>query len=178
MDGKRFDLITRALSRELPRRRVLGSLLAGGLAAVAGNPVSAANRRRRRGRGERDANNTEEVGTIESLVPPGALTGGIWDETIEMCHFDPTTGEYAVIPVSTPSVPDFLNAGATLYIDCCVDTDCTLDPCLVPTGCIEGACSFDVAYGAACYRADGATGVCDKEGFCGPASSGAVTGVV
>jgi hypothetical protein len=175
MDGKQFDLITRGLTRETPRRRVLGALLAGALAALAGTPVSAAKRRRRRGRGEGDDN--EEIGTIESLVPPGTLVGGIWDETIDMCHFDSVTGEYAVIPVSTPSVPNYLNSGATLYIDCCVDTDCTLDPCLIPTGCIEGACSFDIAYGAACYRGDGSTGVCDKEGYCGPAASGTVSGI-
>jgi hypothetical protein len=174
MDARQFDLITRGLTRDAPRRRVLGALLAGGLAVLTGTPVSAAKRRRRRGRGEGDGDNGE-IGTIESLVPPGTLVGGIWEETIDMCHFDSVTGEYAVIPVSTPSVPDYLNAGATLYIDCCVDTDCTLDPCLIPTGCIEGACSFDIAYGAACYRADGATGVCDKEGYCGPAPGGAVS---
>jgi hypothetical protein len=167
MDGKQLDLVARGLTRESARRPLLGALFGVAFAALASSPVSAVNRRRRRGRNE-----DEPAGeTIASLVPPGTLSGGIWDETLDICHFDPATGEYHIIPVSMPEVPGYLNAGDNLYIDCCVDTDCKLDQCLISTGCIEGACAFDVAYGASCLRNDGTTGFCDKEGFCGPTTT-------
>jgi hypothetical protein len=97
---------------------------------------------------------------------PGTQVGGIWDETIAICHWDPESGEVQVMEVSTPTVPQYLNAGDTLFLDCCVDVDCPKRLCLTSTGCIEGACSYDTAAGEACGVGDGTTGVCDKNARC------------
>jgi hypothetical protein len=99
-------------------------------------------------------------------LPPGTLAGGIWDETIEICHFNAETGAYEVIPVPTPTVPEYLNAGDTLYIDCCITAECGALPCLTPSACIEGACAYDPVPGASCALEDGTTGVCDDDGDC------------
>ena len=84
------------------------------------------------------------------VLPEGVLTGGVWEETLEMCHFDPETGGYRIVPVSTIAVPEQLARGDTLYIDCCVSTECSSTECLTATGCVSGACSFDVAVNASC----------------------------
>ncbi|MCC7021756.1 MAG: hypothetical protein IT338_02960 [Thermomicrobiales bacterium] len=162
MDGKQFDRIARDLTRETSRRTALGGLLGGTLALVmGGNSVSAIRRRKRRGRKGRDG-----VETTESALPPGTLSGGVWDETLQICHFDPESGKVKVIAVSTPSVPQYLNAGDTLFIDCCVDEECGALPCLTPTGCIQGACAYDTTEGAACALEDGTTGYCSSDATC------------
>jgi hypothetical protein len=162
MDGKQFDRIARDLTRETSRRTALGGLLGGALAlALGGNAASAIKRRRRRGRRGNDG-----VETTESALPPGTLAGGVWDETLQICHFDPESGKVKVIAVSTPSVPQYLNAGDTLFIDCCVDDECVALPCLTPTGCIQGACAYDKTEGAACALTDGTTGYCNSDAKC------------
>lgn len=162
MDGKQFDRIARDLTRETSRRTALRGLLGGALAlALGGSSVSAIKRRKRRGRRGNDG-----VETTESALPPGTLAGGVWEETLQICHFDPESGKVKVIAVSTPSVPQYLNAGDTLFIDCCVDDECVALPCLTPTGCIQGACAYDTTEGAACALEDGTTGYCDSDAKC------------
>ena len=98
-------------------------------------------RRKRKARGsDSSAEDTDQ--TVK--LPPGTLSGGIWDETIDICHYNAETGGYDVTSVSTVLVPNYLNAGDTLYIDCCTDAECGPLPCLAPTNCVQGACAYDV----------------------------------
>jgi hypothetical protein len=76
------------------------------------------------------------------------------------------TKNFQVMMVSLPSLPDYLALGDTLYIDCCVDTDCRKRVCMTPSGCIEGACMYDIIEGAPCALEGGATGYCDAEANC------------
>ena len=83
--------------------------------------------------------NKESSDNSDSAAPnPGTQVGGIWDETIAICHWDAESGDVRVMEVSTPTVPQYLNAGDTLFMDCCVDADCPKRLCLSATGCIEG----------------------------------------
>ena len=107
------------------------------------------------------------------MLPEGVLVGGVWEETLEMCHYDPETGGYRIVPVSTVVVPEHLSRGDTLYIDCCVFTDCTSTDCLTATGCVSGACAFDVALNAPCHLGNGVSGICRSDAVCVPVSSGA-----
>jgi hypothetical protein len=168
MDGQRFDAGARGLVAALSRRRVLGGLLSGLLAMPGGTATLAV---KRRGRGGRRGDGVADG----DGVAPGTLAGGIWDESIEICRFDFETGEYEIIAVSPTAVPEHLNQGDTLFLDCCVDTDCAWRPCLVATGCIEGACAYDNTEGAPCDPGDGASGVCDDRGVC--LSTGATVAV-
>jgi hypothetical protein len=164
MDGKQLDTIARGMARDIPRRGLLGGMLGGALAIVTGRAAAEARRRDRRRR--RSDSGEAESGVEELPIPPGALTGGIWDETMEICHFDPSTGEYSRILVPTTTIPQYLNQGDTLYIDCCVFADCSALPCFAPTSCVEGACAYDPVPGDPCALVDGTTGVCDSEGLC------------
>jgi hypothetical protein len=169
MDDQRFDTATRALAGATSRRLVLSGLVAAAAAFVGRSTVVAA-KPKRGGKGKNGRGDSDATGL------PGTQVGGIWDESIEVCHFDFETGDYRIITVSTPALPDYLNRGDTLFLDCCVDTDCEARVCLVTTGCIEGACAYDVTGGASCVTSDGASGTCDKEGTCVPApvATGAV----
>ncbi|MDQ2655612.1 MAG: hypothetical protein M3Z20_21505, partial [Chloroflexota bacterium] len=124
MDHTHFDELTRGLGKPAGRRQMLGAFLAGGLAVLAAESTDAARRRKRKSRGKNaNADNSDQA--VESLeLPPGTLAGGIWDETIEICHYNAETGGYDVTAVSTVLVPNYLNAGDTLYIDCCTDAEC------------------------------------------------------
>jgi hypothetical protein len=159
MDGKRFDSVARGLAQRRSRRGVFGALSGGALAIVVGSPVFAA-------KGKHRQDKKDESGS--EAPNPGTQVGGIWDETIAICHWDPESGEFQVMEVSTPTVPQYLNAGDTLFLDCCVDADCPKRVCLAATGCIEGACAYDVVAGEACGMGDGTTGVCDKNADCVP----------
>ena len=161
MDGRQFDDATRALAREAPRRLVLGGLLGTVAALLTGSATFAVRPRRGRDRDKRR-------GDDEITLPPGTLTGGVWDESIEICHFDFETGKYRIIAVATPAIPDYLNQGHTLFIDCCVDTDCAPRTCLIATGCIEGACAYDSTEGASCLTGEGLSGSCDDRARCVP----------
>lgn len=163
MDQTRFDALARGVARPAGRRRVLGAVLAGGLAVLTGTTTDAARRRKRKGR-KNKANSDTPDQTME--LPPGTLTGGIWDETIEICHYNAETGGYDVTAVSTVLVPNYLNAGDTLYIDCCTDAECGPLPCLEPTSCVQGACAYDVVEGAPCALSDGSTGYCNSDADC------------
>ena len=161
MDARQFDGATRALARETPRRLVLGGLLAAATVLLTGTNARAVKPRRRR-------NRDGQGGDTEIALPPGTLTGGVWDESIEICHFDFATGKYRIIAVATPAVPEYLNQGHTLFIDCCVDTDCAPRTCLIATGCIEGACAYDATEGASCLTGEGVSGYCDERSRCVP----------
>lgn len=164
MDGQRFDALAKGLTTAAPRRQIIASLVGGALAVMAAAPALAVKKRKRRGKAGGPGD--DGVETVESMLPPGTLAGGIWDETIEICHFNAEKGIYEVVPISTPLVPDYLNAGDTLYIDCCTDAECGALPCLEPTSCVQGACAYDVVEGAACALEDGSTGTCDADARC------------
>ena len=155
MDGMRFDAVTRGLAGATSRRRMLGGALGGVLAALTGGTAFAARNKRRRG-GNGDA---------ADATTSGALVGGIWDNTLEICQFN-ADGGYKIIAVPMPSVPDYLNKGATVYIDCCIDPDCGWLPCAAPAGCVEGACMYDATPGVECHAGDGLSGVCNQKGEC------------
>jgi hypothetical protein len=160
MDGMRFDAVTRGLAAATSRRRALGLVLGGAFAAGSASAAMAQNRRRRRRRG-----NGEAEPDAADLVPPGTLAGGIWEETIEVCRFD-AEGGYEVVAISPTEVPDHLNRGGTIFLDCCADTDCPPRVCLTASGCIEGACAYDNTEGAPCDPGDGTSGVCGDDGTC------------
>lgn len=163
MDHTRFDALTRGLGKPAGRRQLFGGLLAGGLAVLAAEATEAARPRKRKSRKKNESADTSDQ-TME--LPPGTLTGGIWDETIEICHYNAETGRYDVTAVSTVLVPNYLNAGDTLYIDCCTDAECGALPCLEPTSCVQGACAYDVVEGAACALSNGSTGYCNSDAEC------------
>ena len=169
MNEMRFDTMARGLARLSSRRRVLGGMLGTALTlSVGSSAIADRGRARRARRGNRGQNETV---TASDYLPEGALVGGVWDETLEMCHFDPETGGYRIVPVSTVAVPEQLERGDTLYIDCCVDTDCTSTECLTATGCVSGACAFDVALNASCSLGNGVYGICRSDAVCVPVSS-------
>jgi hypothetical protein len=163
MDHTRFDSLTRNLGRPSGRRQMLGAFLAGGLAILAGESTEAARRRKRKGRRKKAAADSPDQ-TIE--LPPGTLSGGIWDEMIEICHYNAETGRYEVTAVNTVTVPNYLNSGDTLYIDCCTDDECRPLPCLEPTSCVQGACAYEVTEGAPCALSTGGTGYCNSHAEC------------
>jgi hypothetical protein len=169
MDETRFDTLARNLVRLSSRRRVLGGVLGTALTLLTGSSVVANRGKVRRGR--RGSREQAETAATTDVLPEGILAGGVFEETLEMCHFDPETGGYRIVPVSTVAVPEQLARGDTLYIDCCVDTDCTSTECLTATGCVSGACSFDVALNAQCTLETGALGICRSDGVCVPVSS-------
>ena len=165
MDHARFDDLTRGLGERTGRRRLLGVLLAGGLAIVSTDATDAVRQRKRKSRKKgADTSTDNSDQTIE--LPPGTLTGGIWDETIDICHYNAETGGFDITSVSTVLVPNYLNAGDTLYIDCCTDAECGPLPCLAPTNCVQGACAYDVDEGSACALSDGSTGYCNSDAEC------------
>ncbi len=172
MDENRFDAIARGLARLSSRRRMLGGVLGGTLSLLAGPSVIAnrgkIRRARRGGRGQ------EETACASDVLPEGVLAGGVWEETLEMCHYDPETGGHRIVPVRTVEVPDRLSRGDTLYIDCCVYSDCFSTDCLTATGCVSGACSYDVAINAPCHLGNGVYGICRSDAVCVPTSEGAV----
>jgi len=173
MGDTRFDTVARSLAhataRASSRRRALGGLLGATFVVLTGSSTLANRGRIRRGR--RGGQGQDETATTSDVLSEGALAGGVWEETIEMCHFDPETGGYRIIPVSTVAVPQQLTQGDTLYIDCCVSTDCTSTECLMAKGCVSGACSFDVALNASCTLETGAPGICRSDAVCVPMSS-------
>ena len=174
MNEKQFDTIARGLARLASRRRVVGGVFGGALTLLTG-PSAIAIRGKLR-RGNRDGHGQDETASDSDVVPEGVLAGGVWEETLEMCHYDPETGGYRIVPVSTVAVPEQLARGDTMYIDCCVSTDCASTDCLTATGCVSGACSFDVALNAPCHLGNGVFGICRSDAICVPVSSGAAVG--
>jgi hypothetical protein len=164
MDEQRFDTLARSLARLSSRRRVLGGVLGGTLTLLTGSSTYANRGKLRRAR--RGGHGQEETATASDVLPEGVLVGGVWEETLEMCHYDPETGGYRIEPVSTIEVPDRLSRGDTLYIDCCVYSDCFSTDCLTATGCVSGACAFDVALNAPCNLGNGVYGICRSDAVC------------
>ena len=170
MDEKQFDTIARGLARLASRRRVVGGVLGGALTLLTG-PSAIAIRGKLR-RANRGGHGQDETDTASDVLPEGILAGGVWEETIEMCHYDPETGGYRIVPVSTVAVPEQLARGDTMYIDCCVSTECTSTDCLTATGCVSGACSFDIALNAPCHLGNGVYGICRSDAVCVPTTEG------
>jgi hypothetical protein len=169
MEDTRFDTVARSLARASSRRRALGGVLGATFAMLTGSSAFANRGRIRRAR--RGGHGQEETATASDVLPEGVLVGGVWEETLEMCHYDPETGGYRIVPVSTVAVPERLSRGDTLYIDCCVFTDCASTDCLTATGCVSGACSFDVALNAPCHLGNGVYGICRSDAVCVPTST-------
>lgn len=173
MEETRFDTVARSLAqasaRARSRRSALGGLLGATFAVLTGSSALANRGRLRRGR--RGGHGQDETAAESDVLPDGVLAGGVWEETLEMCHYDPETGGYHIVPVSTVAVPQQLARGDTLYIDCCVSSDCASTECLTATGCVSGACSFDIALNASCNLGNGVFGICRSDGVCVPVSS-------
>jgi hypothetical protein len=169
VDEKRFDTIVRSLVRLSSRRRVLGAGLGAAVSLLAG-PSVMANRGKIR-RANRGGRGQDETATASDYLPEGVLVGGVFAETIEMCHYDAETGGYRIVPVSTVAVPEQLARGDTLYIDCCVFTDCTSTDCMTAKDCVSGACAFDIATNAPCNLGNGVYGICRSDAVCVPVST-------
>ena len=169
MDEKRFDTMARSLARaRIAAPCALAGCSAARLTLLTGSSALANRGKIRRAR--RGGHGQEETATASDVLPEGVLVGGVWEETLEMCHYDPETGGYRIVPVSTVEVPERLSQGDTLYIDCCVFTDCTSTDCLTATGCVSGACAYDVALNAPCNLGNGAFGICRSDAVCVPVS--------
>jgi hypothetical protein len=169
VDARRFDTMARSLARVSSRRGVLSGALGGSIALLTGSSVLAIRDRIRRAKNRRGQ---DEPVSTEGALPTGALTGGVWEETIEMCHYDPEIGGFRIVPVSTVAVSEHLDRGDTLYIDCCAASDCGWRPCLVSTGCISGACAYDATVNAQCDLGNGVMGICRSDAVCVPVSTG------
>jgi hypothetical protein len=173
MEDTRLDTVARSLARASAsassRRRVIGGVLGATFAMLTGSSALAIRGRNRRGR--RGGHGQDETATASDVLPEGVLAGGVLEETIEMCHYDPETGGHRIVLVSPVAVPEQLSRGNTLYIDCCVSTDCTSTECLTAKGCASGACSFDVALNAPCTLENGAQGICRSDAACVPVSA-------
>ena len=173
MEDTRFDRVARSLARASAsarsRRGVVGGVL-GGMVAVLTGSSAIANRGKIR-RVRRGGQGQDETATASDVLPEGVLVGGVWEETLQMCHYDPETGGYRIVPVSTVAVPERLSQGDTLYIDCCVFTDCTSTDCLIAKSCVSGACSYDVALNAPCHLGNGVFGICRSDAVCVPTST-------
>jgi len=169
MDEKRFDTMARGLARLSSRRRALGGIVGGALTLVTGSSVLAIRGKLRRVK--RGGQGQEETDTATDVLPEGVLAGGVWEETIAMCHYDAEMGGYRIVPVSTVAVPEQLARGDTLYIDCCAPTDCESTDCLTVKDCISGACAFDVALNAPCNLGNGVYGICRSDAICVQVSS-------
>jgi hypothetical protein len=168
MEDTRFDTMARGLARLSSRRRALGGVLGSAFTVLTGSSAIA-NRGKIR-RAKRGGHGQDETATASDVLPEGVLVGGVWEETLEMCHYDPEIGGYRVVPVSTVAVPEQLARGDTLYIDCCVYSDCFSTDCLTAKDCVSGACSFDVALNAPCSLGNGAYGICRSDAVCVPTS--------
>jgi hypothetical protein len=160
MDGRDFDSMARAVARTTSRRWIVAGLFSGALALAAEDPAAAYKRRKRKNGDGKDGEDPT------SSLPPGTLAGGIWEKTMDICHYDPDAGKFTVKTVPLASVSDYFNQGDTPYVDCCDSSECSILPCFSPTGCIEGACMYDPVPGEACALDDGTTGVCDGDGAC------------
>jgi len=171
VNEKRFDTIARGLARIEPRRRFVGGVLGGTLTFLTG-PTAFANRGKLR-RAHRGGQGQAETDSASDVLPEGVLAGGVWEETLEMCHYDPETGGYHIVPVSTVAVPEQLARGDTLYIDCCAPTDCFSTDCLTAKGCVSGACAFEPALNAPCDLGNGEYGICRSDAVCVQTSTGA-----
>ena len=171
MEDTRFDRVARSLARASSRRRALGGVLGGTFAVLTGSSALANRGKLRRAR--RGGHGQSETATASDVLPEGVLVGGVWEETLQMCHYDPETGGYRIVPVSTVAVPEQLSRGDTLYIDCCVSSDCTSTDCLKAKDCISGACSYDVALNAPCHLGNNVFGICRSDAVCVPTSTGA-----
>jgi hypothetical protein len=169
MDQQRFDTMARSLARLSSRRGVLGGGLGTALTLLAGSSAIAARGKVRRAR--RGGRGQDETAAASDILPEGVLVGGVFEESLQMCHYDPATGGYQIIPVSTIAVPEQLARGDTLYIDCCAPTDCSSTDCLTATGCVSGACSYKVALNASCYLGNDVYGICRSDAVCVPVSS-------
>jgi hypothetical protein len=169
MDEARFDTMARSLARLSSRRGVLGGGLGTALTLLAGSSAIAARGKVRRAR--RGGRGQDETAAASDILPEGVLVGGVFEESLQMCHYDPATGGYQIIPVSTIAVPEQLARGDTLYIDCCAPTDCSSTDCLTATGCASGACSYKVALNASCYLGNDVYGICRSDAVCVPVSS-------
>ncbi len=175
MEDTRFDTMARSLARASTRataksrRRVVGGVLGTALAVLMGSSALANRGRFRRGR--RGGHGQDETASASDVLPDGVLAGGVWEETIEMCHYDPESGGHRIVLVSPVAVPEQLARGDSLYIDCCVSTDCSSTECLKAKGCVSGACSFDVALNAPCTLENGAQGICRSDAACVPVSA-------
>jgi hypothetical protein len=159
MDGTHFDTVIRGLARQTSRRGALGGLLAGIAALGAATGAAAL-----KGRNRRDRN--RDGGDDEIPQVPGTQAGGVWDATIDICHFNFEDGGYNIITVSAPELPQYLERGDTLFIDCCEIANCGPLTCYTVTDCIEGACMYTTTGGASCDLGNGVFGVCGKDGVC------------
>ena len=171
MHENRFDTLARGLARGSSRRSVLGGAFGVTFALLTGSSALADRGRLRRARN--NSRGQDEPASVEGVQPGGVLDGGILEASLAMCHFDSETGNYRVVPVSTLAVPERLERGDTLFIDCCVDSECGWRPCLEAKGCVSGACAYEATVNAACALENGTTGICRSDAVCVPGSPGA-----
>ena len=164
MDEKRLD----TMARNLARLRHGAACSAGARHRIGLDGWTICHRRPARSPGRRTAMQ-EETGDNRRAAGRSPA-GGVWEETIEMCHYDGNGMAASPASARLPFRSTEPGRHAT-YIDCCVSTDCTSTDCLTATGCVSGACAFDIPTNAPCNLGNGVYGICRSDGVCVPVSS-------
>lgn len=149
MDDKRFDTITRGLTRDTSRRRVVGGVLAGAMALLTGATALEA-----------------KPGGIGKGNKGGAGKGR-GKTKAKICHFREETGDYKVLTLGAPGAENHLknHEEDAPYVDCCPGDTCPPRECSAGSCDATGTCTYVVTEGALCQND---TGTCDALGACIP----------
>lgn len=145
MDGMTFDRLSKRLSSESSRRRVLGGLIGGAAAVLAGATTLEAKRKSNaRANGNGNGNNQGQ---------------GAGTEKVQICHRTNGRRGFTLITVGAPASNAHTRHG---------DTVCDLVTCQTVSGCDDdGACTYEpVAEGTECVTEDDVAGTCDGAGAC------------
>ncbi|MFN8594323.1 MAG: hypothetical protein U0031_22960 [Thermomicrobiales bacterium] len=153
-----FDRLSKRLSSESSRRRVLGGLLGGTAAVLAGTATLEAKRKSNarangNGNGKGNGNNKGQ---------------GAGTEKVQICHRTNGHRGYTLITVGAPASNAHTRHG---------DTVCDLVACQTVSGCDDdGACTYEaVAEGTECVTEDNVAGTCDSTGACVATDTGGGT---
>jgi hypothetical protein len=147
VDGERFDTLVREVATPTSRRRIVGGVLGGVAALVAGTAVIKATPGKGKGKGQTKT---------------------------QICHYQGThngTPKYKVLKLGAPGAANHLKHHDldAPYVDCCPgDTCASKGECFTTVGCdTTGACAYAVNEGALCTSGGvvGA-GTCNSSGLC------------
>jgi hypothetical protein len=146
VDGERFDALLREVTSPTSRRRIVGGVLGGVAALVAGTAVIKAVPGKGKGKGQ---------------------------NKVQICHFQGTKNgvpKYKVLKLGAPGAENHLanHEEDTPFVDCCPGDVCEAAECFTAS-CVEGTCtSTPEAVNTPCVTDTGAPGVCDGAGICNP----------
>lgn len=174
MDGERFDTIAKGLATGSSRRRLIGGLIGGAAAALAGTTTLAAKRKKGKGR--------------KAKVRAQSGGEGKGQDKRSVCHWDEDAQAYTLVTVGSPGADAHIHQHDEDFeffpgeSECCNASDCEPRECndvvCGTEGDNAGKCVYTLAdWGESC-AADGVadTGVCvrneDGTGECIRSSDG------